>query len=498
MSMRAIEELLTEVADEEPASDPRAELRRKALLEKALGFYQEFLRVEAGDPAGRWEAARAARRVGDVYRLLGRYPESLAAYDRAADRLRRLPAGPGPRQELALCYNYRGEVYRLTDKPDEADAEYRQAVAIQLALAEEHPGHPQYTRELAQSYDNRGIVATNSGRYADARDHFQEAGRVLDTVPAGTPEHRRHRARVAVHLADALLLDKKPHDAAGAAVAAVGLLDELVQLTQESGGRPEYRHELAAALLTLANARADAGDLPAAGEANARARGLLEPLVGEFRDAPAYRADLARAYNGAAALALAAKDRDAAEYHAKKAVGHWEVLVDRYPRVPAYHGELGTALGQLGRIVLARPGEARGHLTRGVVEVMAGLRANPREPNFRRSLREQSRDLADLLVRAGGHDAARALAGEMARALPDRSLGTYRAVCFLARCATATRDLPGPPADADRRVEEYSDLALKLVSAGSLADLAPLLDDPDCDPFRHQEPFRTALGRSGR
>ena len=100
--------------------------------EKALGFYEELLRVEPDDPLVKWEAARAARRVGDIYRLLGRYPEALTAYDQAADRLRRLPPGPGPRQEVALCHNYRGEVYRLTERPDEADAEYRQAIVIQL------------------------------------------------------------------------------------------------------------------------------------------------------------------------------------------------------------------------------------------------------------------------------------------------------------------------------------------------------------------------------
>jgi tetratricopeptide (TPR) repeat protein len=493
--MRAIEEFLTEVAEEELATEPRAELRRKALLEKALRFYEELLRVEPDDPSVRWEAARAARRVGDIYRLLGRYPEALAAYGGAADRLRQLPDGPGPRREIALCHNYRGEVYRLTERPAEADVEYREAIAIQLALLENHPGHPDYTRELAQGYYNRGIVATNTGRYADAREFLLRAGRVLDESPGGTPQHRRHRARVGINLAHALWLDKKSHDAAAAAAVAVGLLDGLVQ---ESDGRPEYRYELAAALLNLANARAAAGDRPAAVEANARALGLLERLVDDFPNTPAYRAEVARGHNGAAALAFAGKDRVAAEDHARKSVGHWEALARKNPGVPAYDAELGMALGNLGRIVLASPEEARKYLTGGVAKVVVGLRANPRGDGFEQSLRQQTRDLAGLLVRAGDHDAARALAEKLARDLPDRSLGTYRAVCFLARCATATRGLAGPPADADRRVGEYADLALKLIRAARPAELAALLDDPDCDPFRHQEPFRTALGRPGR
>jgi hypothetical protein len=206
---------------------------------------------------------------------------------------------------------------------------------------------------------------------------------------------------------------------------------------------------------------------------------------------------LARGHNGAATLAFA-RDRPAAEDHAKKAVTHWEALVRAHDGVPAHHGELGMALGNLGRIVRDRPEEARGYLTRGVAEVIRVLQANPGDETFRQSLRQQARDLADLLVRAGDHDAARALAEKLAGELPKGSLGTYRAVCFLARCATTARNFSGSSADADRRVEEYAGLALKLIQAGNAADLARLIDDPDCDPFRHQEPFRAALARTGR
>ena len=77
MSVRSVEGLLTEVAEEDLALEPRAELKRRALLEKAFAFYEELLRVEPDDPELAWLAARGARRVGDIQRLLG------------------LPGGPG-------------------------------------------------------------------------------------------------------------------------------------------------------------------------------------------------------------------------------------------------------------------------------------------------------------------------------------------------------------------------------------------------------------------
>ena len=44
LAMRAVDEMLTEVGQEQLASEPRMEEKRKALLANALAFYQEFLK----------------------------------------------------------------------------------------------------------------------------------------------------------------------------------------------------------------------------------------------------------------------------------------------------------------------------------------------------------------------------------------------------------------------------------------------------------------------
>src|SRR5262245_32611657 len=138
MSVRSIEGLLTEVAEEDLALEPRAELKRKALLEKALAFYEELLRVEPDDAGLAWLAARGARRVGDILRLLGRYTDALAAYDHALDRLIPLTTGPpegtDPAREIADCHNFAGEVHRLMGDPVAAETAYHRALAIQQLL----------------------------------------------------------------------------------------------------------------------------------------------------------------------------------------------------------------------------------------------------------------------------------------------------------------------------------------------------------------------------
>ncbi len=495
MSMRAIDELLTEVAEQDLAAEPRAEQTRRALLEKAMRFYQELLAVEAGDPSVAWEAARAARRTGDIYRLLGRYPDALTAYDQAAARFEKLRAAGRDDAELwrevALVHNWRGEVYRLTARLDDADAEYAAAAAIQTRLRTAAPTDPAPALDLAQSFYNRGIVAGQKGRYADAEARFREAADALFPPDRAPPDQRQHIARIAINLSDVLRKAGRPAVAAMAAAAAVGHLDALIAAHPT---RPDYRHERAAAGINLAIAWSATNERESALAAAADARQRLEELVREFPSTPLYRVDLARVCTTMAELEYA-RDRKAAEAHTRAAIGHWEAVLAIRPNVPSDHGELGIALGNLGRLAAARPAEARIHLTRGIPEVLTALRANPDDADFRQSLRQQARDLADLLVRAGD-DAAIAQEAERIRdGLPGHPFGEWRAVCFLARAAATTAKVPDPPADAARRADAFAAQALAIVRKGNATFLVGLLDDPDCDPIRKRPAFREALGR---
>jgi tetratricopeptide (TPR) repeat protein len=502
LSLRAIDELLTEVGEQDLAAEPRAEQTRRRLLEKALRFYEELLARESDDLTVRWELARATRRVGDIHRQLGSYPKALESYGTALARLERLRADghdpPERRAEVAQCHNWRGEVYRLTERTADADVEYREAIAAYTALLAEQPGEPRHSLKVAQSLYNRGIVAGNTGRGADARERFWEALRVLEAVAGRTPEHRQHEARVWLNLAHSLLTDKQYREAVAASEQAVELLDALVA---EFPDPPQYRHELGAALLNLAAARVELKEFGAADGAARPGRDLLEKLVADYPHTAAFRSDLAKMCTAQAGLAFS-RDRAAAAAHTREAVRHWRALIAQEPGVAPYHGELGVALGNLGVIAAARAEEfrrylgpltpdgsvaARWHFTEGIAEVLTALRANPEKPHLRTALKRQTRALADQLVRAGEYEAALAQADEIRRGLPNHPEGILIAVRFLARCATTTR---ATPAAAD-----YAGKALELIGTGKPTDLAPLLDDPDFDPFRSQPAFRAALGR---
>src|SRR5262245_16346141 len=232
MSVRSVEGLLTEVAEEDLALEPRAELKRKALLEKALAFYEELLRVEPDDAGLAWLAARGARRVGDILRLLGRYTDALAAYDHALDRLIPLTTGPpegtDPAREIADCHNFAGEVHRLMGDPVAAETAYHRALAIQQLLHHTDPYHPGYRQDLSRSHYNLGIVARQTGRPAIALAELAEAARLLDGVPADDITQRRHRARVYLNLGPALRAAGRLSEAEEACGQAITLFDALV------------------------------------------------------------------------------------------------------------------------------------------------------------------------------------------------------------------------------------------------------------------------------
>src|SRR5439155_17170044 len=63
----AVNDYLTAVGDDPRLKEPRLSPLRAQLLQSALGFYQEFLKERADDPALRRELAAVYYKVGRIY-----------------------------------------------------------------------------------------------------------------------------------------------------------------------------------------------------------------------------------------------------------------------------------------------------------------------------------------------------------------------------------------------------------------------------------------------
>ena len=494
MSVRSVEGLLTEVAEEDLALEPRAELKRKALLEKALAFYDELLKVEPDDPELAWLAARGARRVADILRLLGRYPEALTAYEQALDRLAPLTANPpdgtDPTREIADCHNFSGEVHRLRGDFTAADAAYRRALPIQEQLLNASTGHAGYLQDLSRTRYNLGIVAWQTGKTGVAVAELDEAARLLDGVPADDVGQRHHRARVYLNLGPARRLEGRLDAAAEACGRAIALYDELL----EKNDRPDFRMERAAARINQGLVRYSARDLTGARASLTQAKDELERLVGAFQETTQYREKLASAYNGLAAVAFDANELPESAALSGQAIEQWRRLVAKHPGSAIFHGELGMTLGNQGRALYrSNSPKARKLLTEGMDEVLIALKMSPEDTAFRNSLRDQTKVLAGLFVYFGDHDAARDQARKVAAALPDRVASTHRAVALLAACVAAIeRDKPAVAVD---EIGKYEELAVDLIKGVGPADWSALVADADCKPLLDRSAFAKALGR---
>ena len=391
MSMRSIEEMLTEVAEEDLALEPRAELKRRALLEKALAFYEDLQRVEPDDPELAWRVARAARKVGDIQRLLGRYPEALAAYDRALERLapleREPPAGTDPTREIADVHNFVGEVYRLRGDPCRP---WRRTSAPWPSSSRPWrptppvPGTGRTCRGRGTTWGWwPGRWASRPSRSASwtRRPGCSTGCRPPTPASASTGPASSSTWRGPV----------ENRDLAGAERAcreAVALFDGLIV---DTGGRPDLRWERTAALSNLGLVLQSHDDPAGAKAALTEARDVLAGLADDFKATPRYRADLAQAYDGLAGLAfgqaqaargafdaLAAvagevgSAAEAADMSGRAAAARTAVVADR--DTPENHGALGVSLGNQG-LALERldPARARALLTRGLTEVLVGL-----------------------------------------------------------------------------------------------------------------------------
>ena len=139
LAMQAVDEMLTEVGEEQLATEPRMEEKRKALLAKALVLYREFLAQKGDDERVRLQTAHAHRRMADILRLLGQHDAAREAYDEAVQLLERLheqsPADATYRQDMAYCHNMRGEALRALGQLPEAEESYERAHGILATLS---------------------------------------------------------------------------------------------------------------------------------------------------------------------------------------------------------------------------------------------------------------------------------------------------------------------------------------------------------------------------
>ncbi|HUF23821.1 MAG TPA: hypothetical protein VMN81_06820 [Vicinamibacterales bacterium] len=296
LARQAVDESLA-AADRDPsqiaADTPQVQELRRELLSRAERFYLAFLDQEPRSEQSRRDVAIAHLRFGDINRMLEKRDEAEREYRRAIAGLTALtadnPRNAGDRRALAGAYNSLGETLRLqVGRADDAAPAYDAARQIQQALVQQDPGATHYREELARTLSNRGILrSSDDGRSAES--DFRESMRLLEPLTAGSQRALQEIGRVANNLAAML-------DSAGAAEARAFYERAVAgheRLVQRSPDNREYQLELATFCNNLAVFLHDRGERAAA---NARSRQAVALMTGLARPAPSLAIERADAY----------------------------------------------------------------------------------------------------------------------------------------------------------------------------------------------------------
>jgi eukaryotic-like serine/threonine-protein kinase len=539
-ALQAVDDMLTEVAQEQLAPEPRMEKKRRALLARARTYYEQFLQQRGDDPGLRAEAARAHKRLGDIARLLGEHGPARESYDQAIALLTRLeaehPADPAYRYELGVCYDDLGEVERRTSHPEQAREAYRRSQELLAQLVAETPDRPEYRKELARTQDNLGIFLADTQRSKEAEEAW---GRALDLFEKLAAEHpknlgyRQHLARALLNLGPLLRATGRPEKAEEAYRRAIRLQTELVD---QDHSTPDYRYELGVSYNNLGYLLLSTHREAEAEDAFRQALARYTRLVLDFPDVPVYRKELALTQNNLAIVLARARKWPAAEEAWGRALDLFEKLAAEHPEVPDYEGYRGMALGNLGWLLLrqrdqsevaagalavgasapgAGPWPAEPALVAGLARrtellteacrrlekardlTQVALKPNPDNPSFRQALCNQSEHLAETRLALGEHAEAARVAAELPGIFPTRGPDCVLAAGLLARCIALAENDPRLPPDRRQALStRYADQAMEILRQGVARGYrdAERLTRPPFTALQQRADFQGLLG----
>jgi tetratricopeptide (TPR) repeat protein len=490
IAMQAVDELLSDVGEQQLAVEPRMEEKRRALLARAVKLHQEFLRQKSDDPHVRFETAQAHRRLADLFRLLEQHDPALGSYGQAMALLERLheqaPREARYRQQLAYCHNFSGEVLRATGRHTDAETAYREADRLLQELAGEYKDNPEYVQDRARTLYNLGILFRESQRLTDAEETLRLAANLLADQVKRFPDdagYQQHLARAYLNLGTVIRTPERQEDARAAYEQSIALLHALADKFPD---QPDYRHELGVASNNAGNLLAGrAEDLEKAAAQHDRARALFQRLAADFPRVPVYHQELANTWNSIGNVESQKGDQSEALNAWKRAADLLERLAREHPEVAAYMGDLGMVSGNLGLASYAQSNlpESRAQLQRAVELLQKALVISPKHAVYRDILRDNWQNLAEVLVLSADHAGAAAAARALAGVAPESAKERYFAACFLARCARlAAEDSQLAPDQRQTLTKDYADESLtdlrKAIERG-FDDLAQLSSDRD-------------------
>ena len=171
--------MLSEVGASQLADVPGMVSVRRALLEKALRFNQQFLEDEIDDPEVRREAGLAYHRAGDIHQQVDRHQDAEAAFRKSIELFVALstefPDEAGHRHEHLRAQHRLGWLCSQLGRSPEADVLLAEAHAAGGKLVQDQPQTASYADTLASICIDLGSLRRTQGRFDSAETLYKRA-----------------------------------------------------------------------------------------------------------------------------------------------------------------------------------------------------------------------------------------------------------------------------------------------------------------------------------
>jgi serine/threonine protein kinase len=360
IARKAVDQMLSRVADRRLPFVPQMETLRRDLAEEALGFYKGFLAQRPDDPDVRYATARAYRNVANLGRMMAdRFDATLDSYRQAIAMLEGLatqyPVEPKYRDRLAETHNDVGEFLRMNGRLRESLPHYRSTKELAQALHDASPDDPKYQRTLARPLYSLAEVETEVGNYAEARASSRQAVELLTPLARKAQPKDTDPLELALALRDLGVAHAELGEAAEAEDAFKKVIELMKARSQVLPNDPNALYLRGSASSRLGRLLStDARRLDDADRAHEEAVTLLTRVANENQKTANYQLQLAVARATRGRARASRNDLKAAEVDLGEASTSLEALLMQSPENPEYHHSLGEILGDLGRIAKDR------------------------------------------------------------------------------------------------------------------------------------------------
>lgn len=479
LAVQAVDEMLTQVGDEELKDIPHLDHVRRKLLYRALAYYQVLYEKHSDDPSVRYETAMAAARTGRIRHELDQLSDAQTAYDRAVELFDRLvkmtPDKPEYLLGKAQAHRGRGELLQHTARMREAESDYLASLNLLQGVEVADGYDVDRHQSLGQTLSRIGALMELTGRRDEAEPYLRQACQEL-----------RRRAELLPDAADPQLELFSAESSLDRVAASRGDAEKIANARRivEQGRRlatqfpanPRARRLLGESLITLGFNHMNGRESADSELVMREARQVFEKLTEEFPGIVTYRRGLIASNINLGAAIIASGRREEGRQVLAQAIQVAERPANEYPDVPEYRSMLAAALNNVAMSYLRDPAgqeEACRLLRQAIDHHRAALAVNPHNPIYQQMMANHYVNLTLALINQGKIAESLAIPLELFDLLPPSWKACQHAMeCFDSQLTNLDARQPSQERNIQflEVFERYGELLVKRVDKLALND----------------------------